>query len=245
MTKNNKWFTLVELIIVITILAILATIAFLSFQSFSADARDSKRLSNLQSISDQILVKGTIWSRYVDMVWTEVANNKANLKIQWNTAVAIASTDYKVWNLNFQLLGINKEEFTDSHVWKDYVIAWINTWAIQAYQLAATLENASWTPIARVNWNYIPRKSTDSASWTVSADLTKITLDNNFWIFKKWDIITGGWEITNISRDSKVLTVSWATASWALVVKLNNSESDSLIFNWANNVVNGWTVLPY
>jgi len=61
MTKNNKWFTLVELIIVITILAILATIAFLSFQSFSADARDSKRVSDLWNINKAISLKSTEW----------------------------------------------------------------------------------------------------------------------------------------------------------------------------------------
>lgn len=51
MTKiKNKWFTLIELIIVVTVLAILTTIAFISFQSYIKDARNSNRLSTIKNI---------------------------------------------------------------------------------------------------------------------------------------------------------------------------------------------------
>lgn len=49
--KNNKGFTLVELIVVITILAILWTIAFISLQWYSSDARDSTRISDTASMN--------------------------------------------------------------------------------------------------------------------------------------------------------------------------------------------------
>ncbi|MFK7780406.1 MAG: prepilin-type N-terminal cleavage/methylation domain-containing protein [Candidatus Gracilibacteria bacterium] len=50
MNKQNKAFTLVELIVVITIIAILGTIAFISLQGYSAQSRDSVRISDVSNM---------------------------------------------------------------------------------------------------------------------------------------------------------------------------------------------------
>jgi prepilin-type N-terminal cleavage/methylation domain-containing protein len=50
--KQNKAFTLVELIVVVTILAILATIGFVSYSSYLTGVRDTNRLAQLVSIHD-------------------------------------------------------------------------------------------------------------------------------------------------------------------------------------------------
>jgi len=55
--KNQKAFTLVELIVVITILAILWTIAFISLQWYSKDTRNSVRLSDLSNIDKMLSIK--------------------------------------------------------------------------------------------------------------------------------------------------------------------------------------------
>lgn len=52
--KNNKAFTLVELIVVVTILAILATIGFLSLTGFQISARESARLNDVWVIRKQL-----------------------------------------------------------------------------------------------------------------------------------------------------------------------------------------------
>ena len=50
--KNNKAFTLVELIVVITILAVLSTIWFVSYSWYLAWTRDTNRISQMKAISD-------------------------------------------------------------------------------------------------------------------------------------------------------------------------------------------------
>lgn len=245
-SKNNKWFTLVELIIVITILAILATIAFISFGSYSSDARDSKRLNDLQTISKQIEIKKTWGSSYVDMVWTETSWYSWNLAIAWYATWAITNTAYKVGTANFQLLWIEQGKFKDDLYASDYVVAWINIWSTIAFQLAAKLE-AWWTPKSLIVGNYIPRTMTwTSSNWTISSD--KITLTSNFWVFKKWDLIkwntSWSWVVNTLTPDMKILTVSWSLV-WT-TFSLNSNETSWLIFS-SSSVVTDWstTVFPY
>ncbi|MFK7780405.1 MAG: prepilin-type N-terminal cleavage/methylation domain-containing protein, partial [Candidatus Gracilibacteria bacterium] len=54
MKKQNKAFTLVELIVVITIIAILGTIAFVSLQGYSASSRNSVRVSDVSNMKTSL-----------------------------------------------------------------------------------------------------------------------------------------------------------------------------------------------
>ena len=47
---NNKWFTLVELVVVITILAILSSVWIVSYQDYIRNARNSVRISDMSNI---------------------------------------------------------------------------------------------------------------------------------------------------------------------------------------------------
>ena len=49
-TKNNKGFTIIELIVVIAIVAVLATIIITSVNQFQAKARDAKRKADISQI---------------------------------------------------------------------------------------------------------------------------------------------------------------------------------------------------
>jgi general secretion pathway protein G len=49
-TKNNKAFTMVELLVVATVIALLAAIGAISYSSFMKQSRDSRRKSDLEKI---------------------------------------------------------------------------------------------------------------------------------------------------------------------------------------------------
>lgn len=52
--KNNKAFTMIELIIIVGIIAILAALAFISYQNAQASARDAKRKSDASAIASAL-----------------------------------------------------------------------------------------------------------------------------------------------------------------------------------------------
>jgi len=81
---QNKWFTLVELIVVITILAILWTIAFISLQWYSAQARDSKRISDVANIKKSLeLFSLNTWKYPLPDSWVEYSFSWEVLWTQW------------------------------------------------------------------------------------------------------------------------------------------------------------------
>lgn len=65
MYRQNKAFTLVELIVVIAILAILGTIGFISLQGYQSLARDSQRISDINVIAKALEFNYGIEGRYV------------------------------------------------------------------------------------------------------------------------------------------------------------------------------------
>lgn len=76
---SNKWFTLVELIIVVIIVTILATIAFFSLTSYSEDARDAVRLSDLSK------VKTSLWIFFVENWKYSIPENWVDITYSWTT----------------------------------------------------------------------------------------------------------------------------------------------------------------
>ena len=82
--KENKWFTLVELIVVITILAILWIIAFISLQWYSKTARDSTRISDLSTMKTSLeLFNLDAWKYPETTDWFEVTYSWSEIWTQW------------------------------------------------------------------------------------------------------------------------------------------------------------------
>jgi len=80
MNKINKWFTLVELIVVVTILWILSTIWFVAYSGYLVWVRDTNRVSNMKALSDGLELYRTKNTLPLPDDYVEV---KANWKIIW------------------------------------------------------------------------------------------------------------------------------------------------------------------
>ena len=84
--KNNKAFTLVELIVVVTILALLWTIWFVSYSSYLTWIRDTNRIATLVSIHDSLTsyrTKGSL----------PLPEDSVDIKINWN----VLASQWYVW----------------------------------------------------------------------------------------------------------------------------------------------------
>lgn len=267
--KNIKkqWFTLVELIVVITILAILWSIAFISLQGYSSDARNSKRNSDLGSIQSALSTQLAQWQSILSFV-TKVTDNvivNASWTIAWTWV--LADNDYTAWTVNYASLPVKAEDFKDP-TWPAYAI-WVTKLVNGRYELAASVEQGAWSKVAKVVWNYTPRKWTNQAvqttwisvnTWTTwtSSSYYSYTLSGSSYVnvLTPWDTIhlvnaawavQATWTISRISVDGTIITI-WTWVLWFANVqwiKLVKSEMDWLISDneWTDASVNNLTTI--
>jgi len=128
---RNKWFTLVELIVVITILAILWTIAFISLQGYSRDARDSTRISDIDNIKKALeLYTLKTWQYPEPTLWVSVTYSWSQVWIQWT-----------VWDSMITNLKALNSKPVDPLTWNEYAYSRLNT--KKEYEVWAILE---WSP---------------------------------------------------------------------------------------------------
>ena len=131
--KNNRGFTLVELIVVVTILAILATIGFVSYSSYLTWVRDTNRTSQLRSLSDGLNLYST-------------RNTLPRPENAVDVSVTVWGIDYMIatqWDAGVNILEtINFEKW-----WKDPKDNTFFTYKLSKdrnnFQLMAFLEEAS------------------------------------------------------------------------------------------------------
>ncbi|MDD2907612.1 MAG: type II secretion system protein [Candidatus Gracilibacteria bacterium] len=116
MKKNNKAFTLVELIVVITILAILGTIAFINLQGYSTSARDGKRVSDINNIMKKIGIESSKGTSLSSLITTTKTNS--GLTIDGISGSSIQGT------ANFSTLKEDGSKFKDPVTKGDYVLSY-------------------------------------------------------------------------------------------------------------------------
>ena len=145
--KNQKAFTLVELIVVITILVILWTIAFISLQWYSRDTRNSVRLSDLSNIDKMLWVKMVVAGK------VPIPDDKIDITASWSVFIY----QWNAW-----------ERVLDS--------LWISNWGKDPkdetyYTYAANIKLNKYQLIWFMEWDSIASNSFIDNSYAVT-DLT-------------------------------------------------------------------------
>jgi len=125
----NKWFTLVELIVVITILAILWTIAFISLQWYSKTARDSTRISDMSRIKTSLELFMVEWWKYPEPIWIVPVTYSGTLNA-WDQGT--------FWETTFRNVDRLDKVPVDPVTEKEYTYSVTNN--RKEYQLAGILE---------------------------------------------------------------------------------------------------------
>lgn len=256
--KNNKWFTLVELVVVIVVLAILWTIWFVSYSWQVITARDAQRKSDITMINNSI--------KKVSLQWADLRNwfllNSSNkwtwtgkFFMKWQDLLLAWSFFYDAWDINLNNLQDVSNKLSDPKTKTSYKI-WIFE---QNYEVACTLEERN---ISYVIW--IDKKRT--SSWTISTISNINIVNNSFELsnfndtlkFQSWDIIWtwSTWvkyTIDTIVWNTIYLTgtsLSWWLNNWNNIMLY--SSDTWLIWNYKNwtvtsvtlsNCTNPWVIL--
>lgn len=234
-TAPAQGFTLVELIVVIVILAILATIAFLSFGSQSAAARDSKRKTDLSNIASKMNIAMAQGTTVLNLVGTTGTQKLSNISLAGTGSVGVGN-QYNAWDINFNVLGVNSNDFKDANNTNTYKIGATSLdWG--AFQLVATLENDNAGNTSRnalVVGNFSQRTTTNS-TWavTIASGAKTISLaGTQVGLFKKNDTLKVGAEtitVSNVSSDLATITLGTGTTASATTVSIAQDESAWLV----------------
>lgn len=157
-TKKRIAFSLVELIVVITILLILWTIAFISLQWFSKEARDAKRISDIRSLYDKIMIENAKWQDLSELIINTTQTTYQILWASWKTINTF-------WEINFAKLNENQKSFQDPSNWINYPIAfaeWHNWTEWYLFIQLATINEKEQT--TKIIWNYYTKETWDAKS---------------------------------------------------------------------------------
>ena len=236
--KNNKGFTLVELIVVVTILSILSTIWFVSYSWYLAWVRDTNRTSQLKAIWDALHL-------YTTKSSLPNPDEKKIDIMDWSTKIA---TQWYVWKTVIETIWYTAE-------WKDpkdnTYFSYYLTKDRKYFQLMAYLEEEPWTSTKLRNNTNLTEAAIDyevryptvewKKLWILTTDTnepvqeTETTLDiSNVWTtntyksYLKTDEVLE-WNWTSFSQLTDIAKVwwRWYTASGNTVVFQDLDEGNS------------------
>lgn len=215
---EKKWFTLVELIVVITVLVVLAIIWFLNFWDYPAQSRDSKRLSDLWSIEQALVLKNLErwWYPEPDRDWVTLVEFDWIEWIYWKK--------WKFWEKQYNDLKIlNTLPFDPKlKTMYDYYLSENNKF----FRLECDSE-ITWEKIVKTNY-----KDWDNA-WILEEK--KYILENTV-TFK--EVNKKLWEVEKYYIDSstRLKWDEWSsrTLKWSL-----NKDFSEPIWNWEDYIFLG------
>ncbi len=246
--KNNKGFTLVELIVVITILAILWTIAFISLQWYSSESRDSKRISDLWQIRTWLQIEqAREWRVPMPEESVTVTNSWSNLTIQWYAGT---------WTLNTLRISDNAKDPSDNKYYtyttnanrtKFQLVTMLeNTQTASNNNILITTTYADYTnrnayPIGEPLWTLLDSTTKapiqETSSWSIEL---KNNTTEYIPVFKRWENTTSSWSelVIQIIANSK-----WKDSKWS-DFEPDCKVEDITIWNqtwaWCNSTLWDW-----
>lgn len=155
--NSNKWFTLVELIVVITILAILWAIAFISLQSYTLNARNWTRLSDLNNIKKSLeLFIIEKWYYPNPDLWSEITYSGWLAWIQWTIWTGVTTNMRNLNKKPVDPLLWNEYTYSLINLKTEYQLASIYEWWVLFSDNIVTSVHATWekNALAMLVWNY-------------------------------------------------------------------------------------------
>lgn len=233
MNKWEKWFTLVELIVVITILAILWTIAFISMQWYSKSSRDSVRISDMSAISSSLALFNIESWKFPDVT------NPYDVTFSWS----IAWTQWIFWEATFNNVDKLDKIPIDPLTWKNY--SYSITSSKSEYQLSGLLENDELWLISDIyaewekKWNAIVR-------WTYNWKVLRISNWNISYVLATPSIVS--WEMNTLENiytnksfvyngySNLPFSLSWSSYNTLSESNLNlvsSIPSEYIVYSWS------------
>ena len=219
--KENKAFTIVELIVVILVLAVLSTISFLGLKWYSEASRDWVRISDIKTI-EKLLEFNKIenWSYPQPLSWTDITYSGSTIWTQWTFSQKNSTKS------------VNKN-LIDPQTGKLY--AYSITKNTKEFQLATILEE-KWP-------NTIGTENNDIfVSWNYNGKAVVAIVNDRDYILWVPSIITSDISNTDIWNiiDNNKLVYSWynnlpASYTWSTYNTdggFNYSPNKLLLFEW-------------
>ena len=211
---KNKWFTIVELIIVIVILTILWTIAFISLQWYSANARDSARVSDLSSMKTSLeLFQLEAWKYPIPTSGVDITYSWSNVWNQWS-----------FWDSVFKNLSKLDKIPVDPSSEKEYTYS--TTQNRDQYELWWVVESDILVFRPPITSPYQGGGLATVNAWV--EDATAIVTGNYNWLMTK----TTTWTLCNVISIPTIITNDVETSRDLLEI-VNNER---LVFNWFKNL---------
>jgi prepilin-type N-terminal cleavage/methylation domain-containing protein len=249
MNKQQKAFTLVELIVVITILAILWTIAFISMEWYSKSSRDSVRISDVSNMKTSLELFHLNAGKYPLPDNNEIVEYETQtLWYQWKFWSTVVS------NLSRNLNEIPTDPLTD----KQYIFSVANNrnefeilslleWDLALNTITQT-NAANLTVTPRIDWTYngvfiktawyiVPTPSIVTAediTWWITLNNTNIQSQ----VTNLWDNIPDIW---NVNSNTWWLDIVLSVYTWSIASDSSDTDKASVMeaIQWAYT----WSIL--
>ena len=210
--SKNKWFTLVELIVVITILAILWAIAFISLQWYSTDARDSARITDISSIRTSLeLYHLEAWKYPNPTNWVDITFSWSDVWKQWTFGETVFTNTDKLDKI--PLDPVTNKEYT-------YSI----TSNKNEYQIWGIMEGDT-IVMNNEKWIVNNLSFSEANAWTI--DATAYVAGTYNWLMTK----SNSWVVCKVLSVPTIITNDTSSTDLQTII-----DNNRFVYRWYKNL---------